>query len=150
MGPKIKGQNNDDMYHVNYPKFSHIHVMVFIGFGFLWTFLRRYGMAGVGLNLILACVAIQWAMLLNEFFFVWANQRDNPCDAILNKTAEPKPSKNIILLDLPDMMEADFTAAAVLISFGAVIGVASPLQLLVMVIFEVVLLCLNQWLSEII
>lgn len=36
------------------------------------------------------------------------------------------------------MLEADFTTGAILISFGAVLGVASPVQLLFMIILEVV------------
>jgi len=36
------------------------------------------------------------------------------------------------------MLEADFTTGAILISFGAVLGIASPVQLLLMIILEVV------------
>ena len=36
------------------------------------------------------------------------------------------------------MMEAEFSAGAVLISFGAVLGVASPVQILIMILFEMV------------
>ena len=36
------------------------------------------------------------------------------------------------------MLEADFTTGAILISFGAVLGVASPVQLIFMIIAEVV------------
>lgn len=39
---------------------------------------------------------------------------------------------------LHSMIEADFTTGAVLISFGAVLGVASPVQLIFMILFEVV------------
>ena len=43
-----------------------------------------------------------------------------------------------ISVDLERMLEADFTTGAVLISFGAVLGVASPVQLIFMIISEVV------------
>ena len=36
------------------------------------------------------------------------------------------------------MIEAEFSTGAVLISFGAVLGVASPVQLLIMIILEMV------------
>lgn len=42
-------------------------------------------------------------------------------------------------------MNADFAAGAVLISFGAVLGVLSPFQLLVMALLEVVVYALNEW-----
>lgn len=43
------------------------------------------------------------------------------------------------------MVSADFAAATVLISFGAVLGKTSPLQLLVMGMIEVVVAQLNGW-----
>ena len=42
------------------------------------------------------------------------------------------------------LMFADFTAAAVLISFGAVLGKTSPLQLLIMSMIEVVIFAANE------
>ena len=44
--------------------FQDVHVMIFIGFGFLMTYLRRYGFSSVGLNMLVGAVAIQWAMLV--------------------------------------------------------------------------------------
>lgn len=38
--------------------------MIFVGFGFLMTFLQRYGYSGVGFNFLLAAFGIQWALLL--------------------------------------------------------------------------------------
>jgi len=43
------------------------------------------------------------------------------------------------------IIEADFAAAAVLISFGAVLGKVSAMQLLIMAIIEVVLFQVNQY-----
>lgn len=42
---------------------------------------------------------------------------------------------------------ADFTAAAVLISFGAVLGKTSPLQLLFMAFIEVVVFAINEYIA---
>lgn len=42
------------------------------------------------------------------------------------------------------LITADFTAAAVLISFGAVIGKTSPLQLITMAILEVIIFSVNE------
>ena len=41
------------------------HSMVALGFGFLYTLLRRYGWSGVSLNFIIAAFCIQWALLCN-------------------------------------------------------------------------------------
>jgi len=43
--------------------FQDIHVMMFIGFGFLMTFLKRYGYGSVGLNMMVAALVLQWATL---------------------------------------------------------------------------------------
>ena len=48
--------------------YKDIHIMIFIGFGFLMTFLKKYGYGSVGFNLLLAAIAIQWAALLEGFF----------------------------------------------------------------------------------
>lgn len=38
--------------------------MIFIGFGFLMTFLKRYGFSSVGINLLLAAFGLQWGLLM--------------------------------------------------------------------------------------
>jgi len=55
-----------------------------------------------------------------------------------------KPSWPYINIDLMSMLNADFSIAAVLISFGAVLGHTNPLQLLIMTIIEIVLFNINE------
>ena len=43
------------------------------------------------------------------------------------------------------MINADFCTGSVLISFGAVLGKTSPIQLLVMALFEVTLFSVNEF-----
>merc|ERR1712142_484844 len=102
-----------------YPMFQDVHVMMLIGFGFLMTFLKRHGFGSVGFNFLLTAYVIQWSLLLNGFF-------------------ENIGKEQIIHLKLEKFLHADFAVAAVLISFGAVLGVTSPTQLLVMATFEIV------------
>jgi ammonium transporter Rh len=42
------------------------------------------------------------------------------------------------------MISADFATAAVLISFGVVLGVTSPLQLIVMTVLEIIIFVFNE------
>lgn len=40
-------------------------MIVILGFGFLGTFLVRYGFSASGFNLLVAVIATQWAIILN-------------------------------------------------------------------------------------
>lgn len=42
-----------------------MNVIVILGFGFLGTFLVRYGFSASGFNLLVAVIATQWAIILN-------------------------------------------------------------------------------------
>ena len=53
-------------------------------------------------------------------------------------------SIEILFLLYSSMLYSDFAAAAVLISFGVIIGTTSPLQLMVMALIEIVLFFINE------
>ncbi|XP_046352989.1 ammonium transporter Rh type A-like [Haliotis rufescens] len=110
-----------------YGNFQDVNVMIFVGFGFLMTFLKRYGYSSVGLNFLVAAFAIQWTTIIRGLLHI-------------DITTGEK-----FKLYVQEMMSADFSAAGVLISFGALLGKISPLQLLVMTLIEVVLLQINEW-----
>lgn len=64
-----------------------------------------------------------------------------PDDLLSQKSFDPQifvKLAGIVPTILFSMLEADFTTGAILISFGAVLGVASPVQLLLMILFEVI------------
>jgi ammonium transporter Rh len=42
--------------------------MIFIGFGFLMTFLNKYSYSAVSFNLLTAALAVQWALLCQGLF----------------------------------------------------------------------------------
>lgn len=50
------------MYSVR-TDFQDIHVMIFVGFAFLMTFLKKYGYSATGFNLLLGAFVIQWAII---------------------------------------------------------------------------------------
>jgi hypothetical protein len=54
---------------LGYPlsEFQDVNVMVVAGFGFLGTFLVRYGFSGSGFNLLVAVIATQWSIILNGY-----------------------------------------------------------------------------------
>ena len=172
------------------------------------TFLKKYGLSAVSLNLICSALAIEVFTLVYGFFHLHCEDlkvSKNPvvkfyCLFVLCKIqsvchltrpAEPTCKlylyENISILDIqefrhvlstpqvdkdgiphtqkftsPDcnsswpyidvdvgtLISADFATAAVLISFGVVLGITSPLQLVVMTILEVVIFVVNEILGR--
>ncbi|KAL4229279.1 hypothetical protein ACF0H5_012319 [Mactra antiquata] len=113
-----------------YPPFQDVHAMIFVGFGFLMTFLKKYGYSSVSINMYLASLLAQWA------FFVRG--------CIYNGVF----LGNKFQVKLEEMVTADFAVATILISFGAVLGKTSPLQLLIMGMIEVVVAQINGYICH--
>jgi ammonium transporter Rh len=122
-----------------YPLFQDVHVMIFIGFGFLMTFLRRYGLSAVSLNLLCSALAIQLFTLVHGFFHLHCE------DPKFEFSSASCPSSwPYIDVNVETLISADFATAAVLISFGVVLGVTSPLQLIVMTVLETIIFVVNE------
>jgi ammonium transporter Rh len=47
-----------------YAMWQDVHTMMFIGFGFLMTFLKKYGYGSVGFNMLIAVYVTEWALLV--------------------------------------------------------------------------------------
>lgn len=62
--------------------FQDVHVMVFIGFGFLMTFLRRYGFSSIAFNMLVAAFAIQWSTITTGVFSFIEQAHENLCCTI--------------------------------------------------------------------
>ncbi|KAL7681821.1 putative blood group Rhesus C/E/D polypeptide, ammonium transporter AmtB-like protein [Plasmopara halstedii] len=45
-----------------YTMYMDVHVMIYIGFGFLMTFLRKYSLSAVSLNFVIAVLSLQWVL----------------------------------------------------------------------------------------
>uniref|UniRef100_A0A8D0GMJ8 Ammonium transporter Rh type A n=1 Tax=Sphenodon punctatus TaxID=8508 RepID=A0A8D0GMJ8_SPHPU len=103
--------------------FQDVHVMIFVGFGFLMTFLKKYGFSSVGINLLIAAFGLQWGTLLQGFWHMHQGE---------------------IKVNIKSMINADFSTAALLISFGAVLGKTSPVQMLIMALMEITIFACNE------
>lgn len=117
------GQN----FETYYPYFQDVHVMMFIGFGFLMTFLRRYSFSSVSFNFLIAAFVLEWAILIRGYAVGW------------NPTTRSFP------VDVKSLLQADFVCASVLISFGAVLGKTNPAQLVILALIEVVIQVWNEF-----
>uniref|UniRef100_A0A8C5NYU2 Ammonium transporter Rh type C n=1 Tax=Jaculus jaculus TaxID=51337 RepID=A0A8C5NYU2_JACJA len=117
--------NMENEFYYRYPSFQDVHAMVFVGFGFLMTFLQRYGFGAVGFNFLLAAFGIQWALLMQGWLHHFEGKH--------------------IYLGIEGLINADFCVASSCVAFGAVLGKVSPVQLLIMTFFQVTLFSVNEY-----
>ncbi|XP_028404508.1 ammonium transporter Rh type A-like isoform X2 [Dendronephthya gigantea] len=121
-------RKNEQGSHISvYPIFQDVHVMIFVGFGFLMTFLKKYGYGAVGYNFFISALAIQWYIII---YGCIENRGKTGFDIVLN---------------IHSLITADFSAAAVLITFGAVLGKVSRLQLLIIAFIEIIMFSVNEF-----
>ncbi|EGZ23728.1 hypothetical protein PHYSODRAFT_296028 [Phytophthora sojae] len=111
-----------------YTMYMDVHVMIFVGFGFLMTFLRKYSMSAVSLNFIVAVMSLQWGIIVVT---------------LVHQFGDGEFSTKII--DVPTLINGDFAAGAVLISFGALLGKITPTQLVWMTFLEIIFYAINEF-----
>ena len=121
----IEGVSNDINQY--YPFFQDVHVMIFIGFGYLMTFLKEYSFTSVGYTFLIGAFIIQYSILINGLIH-----------NIMNNHHEK------ILLNIKSLITGDFAAGSVLISFGALLGKVSLNQLFFISILEIIFYSLNE------
>jgi len=121
-----------------YGMFQDVHIMIFIGIGFLYTFLKKYSLSSVSLNLLCGALSIQVFTLVNGV------AHPSCVNPLFSYSSSKCPSSwPYIDIDVNSMMSADFAIATFLISFGVVLGVTSPLQLIIMAVLETMFYVLN-------
>lgn len=122
-----KNQNTDshtqEKTNKLYPFYQDVHVMIFIGFGFLMTFLKKYSWSAVGKNFVLSAWAIQIAILSIGFW----------------KSVVTSDWSNKIEITIHNLIDADFAAGSVLIAFGAVLGKLHFTQYLFMATIQTII-----------
>lgn len=108
--------------------------MIFVGFGFLMCFLKSHNWSSIGYNYLLAAWAVQITILWGHFWKQVSKFYSNP-DHVFEK----------IELTAETLLEAEFGAASVLISMGAILGKCSLVQLFGMCNFNVFFYTLNRY-----
>lgn len=114
-------------FYFRYPSFQDVHVMIFVGFGFLMTFLKRYSFGGVGFNFLIASFGLQWALLMQGWF--------HSLDYTDGK----------IKIGVENLINADFCVAGCLIAYGALLGKVSPVQVMVLTLFGITLFAVEEY-----
>ena len=92
------------------------------------TFMKWYGLGAVGLTMVVTAMALQWSLFTESFFGQLVNDLHN---------------WHYVYINIYSLLNALYAVSAVLISFGAIIGKVSPLQLITMTIIELALHSVN-------
>ncbi|XP_015436153.1 PREDICTED: ammonium transporter Rh type A isoform X2 [Dufourea novaeangliae] len=108
--------------------YPNVHVMIWIGFGFLMTFLKRYGQSAIGLTFLVGAILVQVAMI---------------CEGVMEIKTDKKA-----YLSLGSLLSADIAVAAPLISMGALLGKTTYIQLVFMGILELIMFTVNKYVGE--
>ncbi|KAJ3452173.1 rh50 [Anaeramoeba flamelloides] len=128
---ETKGEEYDLRTEYYYTYYSDVAVMVIIGFGYLMTFLKKYGLSAAGYTFLLAAFCMQWVLINNAF---WHQ---------IHEYGELRRYD----VTIPSLIEGMFGAAAVMISFGAVLGKTTPFQLILIAFFEIIFYSFNIYVS---
>ena len=110
-----------------YPLFQDVHVMIFVGFGFLMVFLKNHTWTSVGYNFLISAYVLQITILIVGF---WHQLFEGHWEKIS--------------LDITQLIVGDFGAGAVMITFGAVLGKLSLSQLWFLATLEIIFYALNE------
>jgi len=112
-----------------YSMWMDVHVMIFVGFGFLMVFLKCHCWTSIGVNYLGACWAMQLCVLFRGFWVRVLTDHHDFSDKI-----------NVTLLDI---LSGEFCAGAFLITMGALLGKATFPQLMLIATFESLFFTLN-------
>eukprot|EP01114_Cavostelium_apophysatum_P008484 TRINITY_DN2100_c0_g1_i3.p1 TRINITY_DN2100_c0_g1~~TRINITY_DN2100_c0_g1_i3.p1 ORF type:complete len:515 (+),score=113.67 TRINITY_DN2100_c0_g1_i3:165-1709(+) len=124
-------EENERGIHV-YRYARDVNVMIFFGFGFLMTFMRRYAYSAIGYTLLISALVAQWSVPLGGFFKTVAQ------DEVIFST---------IPVGVLDMLDGLFCAGAVMISYGAILGKVTPSQMLILGFVEPIFYWLNLYVT---
>jgi len=113
-----------------------VSIMIFFGFGFLMTFLRRYAYSAIGYTLLISSLVVQWSIPLQGFF--------NTIYHTNNDFGIKSPAGTYELLN------GLFCAAAVMISYGAILGKVTPTQMLILGFLEPIFYWVNVYVTIIV
>ena len=110
-----------------YNMYLGVEFMIFFGFGYLMTFMSKYGLGAVGFTMMIACIGIQYGILVEGFF---KNMYHG--------------SWGYVKVDMYSFMDSLHQIATILISYGAVIGKVGSLQIIALTLLEGFFYALNK------
>ncbi|KAL9824744.1 blood group Rh(CE) polypeptide isoform 3-T3 [Geothlypis trichas] len=112
----------------SYPEFQDVNHMVIFGFGFFLMVLRRYGFSSTGFNFLLVVLGVQCSVLAEDLLVFLGGHQN--------------------VVGLESLAKAFVSVTAVIISTGAVLGRANPLQLIIMTLVELIFFYVSRYINE--
>ena len=116
-----------ELIQTNYVLFKDVHVMIFLGFGFLMVYLRSNSWSSAGYCFLHSAIACQ----------VYICSRLIVDPMIAGHTGKLQVNLGLIT-------SGDFAAGAVMITYGGLLGKVSPFQMTIVTVIEVLLYTLNE------
>ncbi|XP_054251214.1 RH-like protein isoform X1 [Indicator indicator] len=114
---------------IAYAAFQDVNHMLVFGFGFFFLFLRRYGFSSIGFNLLILVLGVQCSVLIEDLLiFLLQMER---------------------LYGLERIIKAVVSMTAVVISTGAVLGKANPVQLILMTVVEIIVFHVSRGMNHV-
>ena len=123
----VENEESVSEFNKSYPILQDVNVMMFIGFGLLMTFMRHGGFQAMGFTFLITVVSIQLYPLLGG---LWHNVF--------------KAHWEMISLKYITFIMSLYSAAGILIAYGALIGKITMLHTIILVIFQTFLYSLNE------
>ncbi|KAM9319530.1 RH-like protein [Gastrophryne carolinensis] len=111
-----------------YPGFQDVNVMVILGVGFLFAFLKKFAFSGIGFNFMITAVGLQWAIILDAFL-------------VNNSAAAP-------VIGMTSLRTGLMSVFPVLISSGVILGKVNPVQLIIMTLIELPIFTANRYIMK--
>jgi ammonium transporter Rh len=114
-----------------YAFFKDVSIMMLIGFGFLMTFLKKFGYSSLTMTFYITCLVVQiypfYSSLFNYLFNANSLFQFN--------------------LNIETLIKCNFATASVLITLGVLLGKINMKQIIILCIFETLFYSLNEQIS---
>ncbi|XP_069169781.1 ammonium transporter Rh type C-like [Procambarus clarkii] len=123
LGGNISNDNPGTLLH---NQLLNMEMVVLAGIGMRLAFLREFSYSSVGGSLLVAAITLQWAIL---------------CQGALD-------GHELVYIDIYSMLRGCMASICVGVSHGAVLGVASPLQVIVLTLLHVPLYTITTHLAS--